>query len=437
MVDKNEAMRELARRELARRQQQQQQAQPAYSGSILPFSKDQQGNVGFDSNAGILGAVKRSVMLPGEAMAGQIDPSSDEAIARSFEFASMFSPATPGMRSGDMAIPGESRSVRQATPAAPTADDLYAEAGRGFQAMRDSGVDYSSNAVRDMAETLKIKLMEDGFDEETATRTIRTLNKLATPPENSVANIRGLHSARKTFGKVAQDFNNPPDQSAATRAIRGLDEFIGNADEASVVAGTPSDAANALKTANANFSAAKRSDSLTGIERAGELRAAAANSGQNTGNSLRQRIASLILNPKASSGFNEAELAQLEQINRGTMTQNATRYMGNLLGGGGGLGAAVTGGVAGAGAAISTGNPMMSLLGVAAPVAGAVSKKVSNSLTQKALSAADDATRMRSPLYEQMAQNAPYEVIPQQRTAALIRALLLGNQPRQLGANEL
>lgn len=439
MTPEQERALALARARLRQRQNQQQQSSPAYSGSLLPFSRDQGGNVSFDSDAGVIGSLKRAFMLPGDVIAGKVDPTSQEGIGRSLEFAGAFSPATPGLRSGDLIFPGKSRSLRRAEVPAPTADDLYAEASRNFNAMRDSGVDYASNAVRDMADTLKIKLMDEGFDEQTAARTVSVLNKLSSPPEDSVANIRGLHSARKTFGKIAQNFNDPSDQAAASRSIRGLDDFIANADEAAVVAGTPADAAGPLRTANANYSAASRSDRLTGVERAGELQAAAANSGQNVGNSLRQRIKSLILNPKASSGFNEAETAQLEQIVRGTPTQNATRYIGNLLGGGGGLGAAVTGGIAGSAAAMGTGNPAMSLVGLAAPVAGAASKKLSNSLTEKAVRAADEATRKRSPLYEGMQQNAPYEVISQKRTEALIRALLLG-QPdigRTLGPNEL
>ncbi len=397
---------------------------PAFSGSLLPFSRDAQGNVSFDSNAGILGAAKRAFMLPGDAMAGKVDPTSDEGIGRALEFASVFSPPTPGIRSGDMMIPGERRAVQKTVPRAPTTDDLYTEAGRNFDAMRESGVDYLADAVKNFARTAKARMEAEGFDAEVAGKTHRILDKLSNPPEGSVANIRGLHSARKTFGKIAQNFNDPTDQSAASQAIRGLDEFISAADPSSVVAGTPSEAARLLQSGNANYAAAKRSDLLTGIERTADLRASAANSGANTGNAIRQRVASALDQPKKVSGFSAEEIAALEGIVSGSPGQNVTRRIGNLLGGGGGLGQAVTT-FMGAAAGGSIGGGVGAGLGAMLPaVVGTTSKGLSNKLTRGALRSADEMVRMRAPLYEAMKSAAPMEVSRQAAREAIIRALL-------------
>lgn len=407
----------------------------SYTGQVLPISVDAEGNKHFDSNAGILGAVKRSFMLPGDAMAGKVDPTSEEGIGRALEFAGTFSPSTPGLRTGSGLVPGEKQQLRQSVPAVPSADDLFTEAGRNFDAMRESGVDYASSAVKDAAAALKSKLEEQGFDAEVAGKTHRILDKLSSPPENSVASIKGLHSARKTFGKIAQNFNDPTDQAAATQAIRGMDEFIGADNPSAVVAGTASDAASALQAGNGNFAAGSRSDNLTGIERAADLRAAAANSGANTGNAIRQRVVSALLKPKEISGYSPSEVASLEKIATGTPVQNATRYVGNLLGGGGGLGQMLTAAV-GAGAGGAAGGSAGAAVGAALPLGvGAVSKAISNALTKRALRAADESVRGRSPLYEKMKAEAPLEVTRQARTEALIRALLMG-QPRQLDPNE-
>jgi hypothetical protein len=402
-------------------------------GQLLPFSVDPSGGKHFDSNAGIIGALKRAIMLPGDAMAGKVDPTSEEGIGRALEFAGTFSPSTPGLRTGSGLVPGENQQLRQTVPAVPSADDLFTEAGRNFDMMRESGVDYASGAVKDAAAALRTKLEEQGFDAEVAGKTHRILDKLSSPPENSVASIKGLHSARKTFGKIAQNYNDPSDQSAASQAIRGLDEFIGTDDPAAVVAGTASDAATPLNTGNANYAAGSRSDALNGIERAAGLRAAAANSGANSGNSIRQRIASAILKPQEIAGYSPEELASLEKIVTGTPAQNATRNIGNLLGGGGGLGAAVTG--LGGAAVGSNYGSTGATLGAALPLVGVASKSISNALTRRALRAADESVRSRSPLYERMKADAPLEVIRQARTEALIRALLMG-QPRQLDPNE-
>lgn len=61
-----------------------------YEGSILPFSTFSDGSKHFDSDAGILGAVKRSIMLPGEVAKGEVDPLSDEGLGRALEFTGTF-----------------------------------------------------------------------------------------------------------------------------------------------------------------------------------------------------------------------------------------------------------------------------------------------------------------------------------------------------------
>lgn len=414
--------------------EQNRQTYEPYSGSILPISRDAQGNVGFDSNAGILGSIKRAVMLPGQVMSGEVPiygqdgRTSDEVIGRSFEAAGLMSPSTPGLHSGIGIIPGEKLQLRQSTPAAPTAEALYSAADDAYNSMRNSGVAYSGSAVRDFATGLKSGLDTEGFIAKVTPRTQSILDDLANPPEGAIADIKGLHAARKAFGRIAQNFNEPQEQAAASRAIQGLDEFIGSDNPASVVAGTASDAANALKSANANFAAAKRSDLLTGVERAADLRAAAANSGANTGNAIRQRISSALLKPKEAAGYSASEIAQLEKIVTGTPAQNTTRYIGNLLGGGGGMGQMLTTAI-GAGGGAAAGGGFGAAIGAAAPVAvGTASKAISNSLTRKALQAADQAVRTRSPLYEAMQASAPLEVARQARAEQLIRALLMGGK---------
>lgn len=421
---------------------QEPKTQEPYTGSILPFSRDAEGNVSFDSNAGILGSIKRAVMLPGEVMKGEVQvygPDgnvSPEVIGRSFEAAAFMSPSTPGLRSGVGLVPGEKAQVRRAVPAVPSADDIFAAADDGYNAMRNSGVAYSGNAVRDFATGLKTNLDADGLIAKIAPKTQSVLDDLANPPEGAIADIKGLHAARKAFGRIAQNFNEPEEQAAAVRAIRGLDDFIGADNPASVVAGTASDAGSALRTANANFAAAKRSDLLTGVERAADLRAAAANSGANTGNAIRQRVASALLKPKEIAGYSPEEVAALEQIVTGTAAQNATRYVGNLLGGGGGMGQMLTTAV-GAGGGAAAGGGLGAAIGAAAPIAiGSTSKAVSNALTRKALQAADEMVRARSPLYEAMKANAPLEVVRQARSERLLRALLLANQQPQSGRVE-
>lgn len=432
----NSQYKEAARRELLRRAAQaelQRRQGPAYSGSILPFSRDQQGNVSFDSNAGILGSLKRSFMLPGDAVAGKVDPSSQEGIGRALEFATTFSPMNPGVRAGEAAVPGVANTMaKPANVPAPSISELKAASNAGYDAMRSSGVDYKASAVEDLARRLKGELEADGILSELAPKTHSVLDKLTGAPEGAVANISGLEAARRAFGHASKDFANPTDQLAASRSVSGLDGFISGAADDAVATGDPRAAATALQEARANYAAAKRSEKLDDVEYAAQLRAKAANSGQNIGNSTRQRIASLLLNPKARAGYNADEIAALEGIDAGSPIANATRYAGNLLGGGGGLGAATTG-FMGAAAGGMSGSPGLAVAGAALPIAGAVSKKISNGLTERALRRVSEDTRRRSPLYEKRLAETPSEANAPKVTDALLRMILLGNMQQNSG----
>lgn len=406
-----------------------------YTGQILPISVDAEGKGHFDSNAGLLGMVKRAFMLPGDAMAGKVDPTSEEGIGRAAEFASVFSPMTPAVRAGEgmLAAP----NLKKARVEPPSASQLKAAGDAGYEAARNMDVTYSSQAVADMAQQVRANLESRGIIPEVAPKTFAILDKLQSPPEGSVATISGVEAARRAFGHVGQDFSNLTDRGAGKFARGAVDDFLTRPPANGVLAGGERAAEKAARTianARGNIAASKRSGSLTGIGETAELRAAAANSGANTGNAIRSRVASLVTNPKQLSGFTDAERAQLEAIVRGTLPQNITRAAGNLLGGGGGLGSAVSSAVTGTGAAVVSGNPVMAAAGLAAPVAGAVSKQVSNNLTRKALEAADAATRKRSPLYQQMVRDAPMVPRRPAKDAANLRMLLLSQAAQEARA---
>lgn len=401
--------------------------QPVYSGSVLPFSKDGKGDVSFDTNAGVIGSLKRAFTLPYEAYTGQVDPSSQEGIQRSLEAASIVSPGSVALTAGEKIVPGVSSTLRRQEMQAPTTDQLYKAANQGYEDLRGLGVDYSPAAVKDLASQTRQALEADGILREIAPNTHSILDKLEQPPKDAVAApLASIQAARKAFSKSAQNYANPTDQMASGRVVQGLDDFIQRPTEESVISGPARDASQILKDANSNYAAAKRSDRITGKLDEAELQAAAANSGQNIGNSFRQRLKSLILNDKQSSGFTPDELRGLEDVVKGTVPANVTRYAGNLLGGGGGLGGAITGMMGATAATMASGRPELAVLGAGVPVLGAVSKKISNALTERAARDMDEITRRRSALNERMLKDVPLEAASQEKTKALIRAYLMG-----------
>jgi len=242
---------------------------PTYSGGILPFSIGPDGKGQFDSNAGILGSLKRAFTLPGDVYAGRIDPKSEEGLARALEMGATLSPASPAMKARSL-----SGALKTVPGKAPTAKALEEAADAGYDQLRNLGVDYSAKSVDELARGVQANLEKDGILAELAPKTHAIIQKLQNPPEGAVAPLAGLEAARRASRLAAKDFSNPTEQVAASRLIDDLDGFISRNDPRSVVAGPSAAASRIAEEARGNYAAAQRSDRLTGIGDTAELRSA-------------------------------------------------------------------------------------------------------------------------------------------------------------------
>jgi hypothetical protein len=157
----------------------------------------------------------------------------------------------------------------------------------------------------------------------------------------------------------------------------------------------------------------------------------------NTDNRIRQLAAKFLYNnsqgSKLSAGMSKAELDAIRAVAEGTKNRNLLRYVGNLLGGGGGLGAGMVGGMAGYfGGVLGPAGGVA--LGVGVPAVGAGARKAAGKLSEKAMRNADALVRSRSPLYQEMLRNAPPEPLP---SAAIPLGLLKGGALASPSALEL
>lgn len=448
-----EAMRELARRELARRRGQTEVVipnaePPRQMGSFLPISRGPDG-VSFDSNAGIVGMIKRVMTQPDMSafenrrydamtdagdvfqngqLVGNTEMSRNQLPSRMMEAASLVSPLNPALRAGDRVIPGMARRSMEQVPVKPPSADALRQAGsRGFNEVRDMGVDFKSQAVKQMAEKSRLALEQDGILAELAPKTFKILDKLASPPDKSVAPLSGVIAARRALKNARLDFTNPTEKLAADRLIAQLDDFIGKPNPKAVLAGPAPAAGKRFQEANANYAAAKRSDRITGKLADADRQAAVANSGQNIENAIRQRANDILKSDKLKAGFSKEELKALEDVAVGNATRNTIRFVGNLLGGGGGLGMGVTGSIGAAGGA-ALGGPYGAAIGASAvPALGMGLKRLGGRMTRNAMSGVDELARMRSPLYQEMLRQEGQRFVTPERGAVPLR-LLLGTE---------
>lgn len=285
---------------------------------------------------------------------------------------------------------------RASGPLAPTIQDLKDAAKAGYEHPDVAGVRINSTAAPRLSQEIQGNLNSTGIDENLAPKTFSILDKMNSVPEDSFLTVDNLRSLRRTLGTAAKSID-PTERLAARSAMQHVDEFLSNLSGPDLIAGNPQAASSILKDANANYAAAMRATQIDKQLIRSELRAAAANSGQNVANTIRQRMADVLINPKLQGGFSPDELGQMERIVRGSPVENATRYAGNVLGGGGGMLSAMwgLGGLATHG--------IMSM----APIAGYTLRKIANSLAMRNVGRLNEAVRMRSPLGAQISAANP------------------------------
>lgn len=274
------------------------------------------------------------------------------------------------------------------TRPAPTVEALKNAATEGYQAPEVTGVELRAQSLTNLAERVRSELNASGLDENLAPKTFGILGKASSAPEGATVTGQNIESLRRTLGNAAGSVD-ATERKAAQSALTALDDFYKSVPAGDVLAGDTGQAAATIGEARANYGAAARAEKIDRKITQAELRAASANSGQNVTNTLRARIADILIDPKQRRGYSAVELAAMERIVRGTKTSNTLRNAGNLLGGGGGLGSIVTAGV---GAAATGG------WGAGLPVLGYALKKLGNALTNRQIDQLSEIIRSRSPL---------------------------------------
>lgn len=307
-------------------------------------------------------------------------------------------------------------------PVTPTTEALNAAGSAGYNQAREMGLQLAPESIVRLADTTAAQLERIGLNADLAPDTFRTLARMREAPPGSHVDVSNLETIRATLREAARNFNNPREQKAASQAIAALDDHLANVGARDVVAGDPAAASRVLSDARGNYAAAKRAETLDDAAWQAELNAGSANSGQNVNNATRQQLKGILKNDKKSSGFSDDELAQMERVVTGTGAGNTARYIGNLLGGGGGLGQ-ITGSGIGAGVGAALAGPVGAGVGAAVPpVTGAIAKALGNASTRRQSDILSEMVRQRSPLYQ--GQPLPSGVPDSLPYGALISALL-------------
>lgn len=318
------------------------------------------------------------------------------------------------------AMAGRDVPVAAPAAAAPSIQELKLAASKGFDHPEVTALEIKPKAIKDFSQTSQLALNADGIDETLAPKTFAVLGKIENHPTGAVVTGHNLQSMRRALGHAAAS-PDPTERLAASTAIDHLDNFLPNISKNDVISGDVGKASQILDEARANYSAAKHAETIDNKTIQAELRAAAANSGMNVANTVRQRMADILIKPKEQRGFSKDQLAQMETIVRGSKTQNAIRASGNLMGGGGGLGAAVTGGIG----ALATPGGVGGLI----PVVGLALKSISNRMTITQAAKLSESIRSSAPLASSAQKlQAAQTAMGQSRNAKTVAGVVMASR---------
>lgn len=312
---------------------------------------------------------------------------------------------------------GKTLPAKPPKVAAPSGDELKAAHDAARLRAENAGLEINPASTQKLASDITGDLQKSGFRDYAEPRTFRAVDELNKPAGPTVT-VADLDQPRRVLGKVGPGTS---DYAAANSARRQIDNYLENVPPQDVIAGDPKMVSGAIKEARSNYSAAKRSELIDEALRKADLNASSANSGANADNAIRQQLKAIAKDKNALRGFSDEEIAQLERVVRGTWTGNTLRAVGNLLGGGGGIGTVLTAGAGGL--AMGPG-------GVALPAVGMAAKRLGAASTRRQAGILGDMLRRRSPLGQ--SRQVP-GVNPRQ---GLLGSLVLGEEAGALGRDD-
>src|SRR5215831_13317211 len=228
-----------------------------YHGQLLPFSTDAQGRPRWDWNAGIPGALRSALSLPGDVATGAVQTPysstgqmSPDLMARTVGLASMLMMDAPGAQ-----LPRTS---------APTARELKAASNAGYDRLNNSGITVKGSEVSNLADNIRQNLTDNFFPQQAAPATHAFLDQLGKTGDLDFPQFNAL------WKRVTDTMMAGGSEGAAAASVRRqLGDFWGNLQDTQMTPAanptmTAPEAAQAFNDARANAQGAFKSNELVG-----------------------------------------------------------------------------------------------------------------------------------------------------------------------------
>jgi hypothetical protein len=300
-------------------------------------------------------------------------------------------------------------------PKLSTPDEIRAAKDAAYKRVEQSDVVYTPQALARLKTEAEDYLGKKAYDPGLQPRVAPSLRDIQNKAEGGDnITLQGLDVIRQKASDAFDPMNKKSGKLGAS-IIEQIDNLVAAPKPGDVLMGDAGAAAAAITEARKLNTQISKIDRITEALTKGERRTERTGSGGNADNVTRQNISAILDNPKKARGFTADERAAMEQIVRGTPSQNALRLVGKLSPSGNGLMAAL-------GVGATAANPALAAI----PVAGMAAKTLADRATNKNV---DELIRILRAGGQRSAAFAPDNAV--QRLAetkrdALIRTLMMG-----------
>lgn len=297
-------------------------------------------------------------------------------------------------------------------PKAPSVKQLKTQAGRAYDRALNTGVTLKQPKFAGIADDLTKAAKSEGFDVGIHPKVARALSRFdeaagGTPSLQEVENLRRVL-------KQAAASNEKAERRLAGVLTEKLDDALRGLSPDDVVAGDVREATAALGQARQLWQRASKGDTIEGLIRRAEDRAAQY-SGSGMENALRTEFRQLAMNEKKMRLFSPAEREAIKRVGQGAPLANILRALGKFAPTG------VVSSTLSGGAGYAIGGPVGA---VALPTAGFAGRAGATALTRGAANRAAEVMRAGG-----SASAAP-PLLPVQKNA--LEALLLSQSQQNV-----
>jgi hypothetical protein len=323
-----------------------------------------------------------------------------------------------GFGAGAMFAP---RGGMRSTAPTPTTPQLYGEKNANYRALENSVAPYNPNALAAAGDDLEALLQARRYRPDRSPESFRAVDEMRNPPttapygRGAIVYPGDIESIRQGPRRNLNPRNpmDATDIASSQHVFDALDNFITNPPPGAVLPGgepAARAAAAMAERARGNYGAYKRGQTIDDIINNAQNQAGSTHSGLNLENEFRKALKTNLKQKEgesvfSSKYFNDPETQALTDYARGTTGQNVQRYVGNYLGGGGGIGAPLVGGLA---TQYFRDNPTEGAIAGGLVQAGGLATRVlGNRGAARRMDTIGDMVRQRSPMYRDAAVGAP------------------------------